>query len=222
MLQTNGERITVALRAQDPVSQAGVTSQLRTRPEIKVIEWEEGDAPQVVVVVLDAVDEDALRLLRQIQRTSTARGVLVTTHIDEQQPRLHVWRRPRLTLPVFLIVLVVAAWLARALLTELFTFAEDNSGTPKPLRPAHMRASSQAASHRAQAAFDGLNNRYWAPAAPGPATGQYLEADFERPVRLQKILITSGSSTKPDEYLSQARPSEITLTLVSSDGKHTT
>nr|WP_317259491.1 response regulator transcription factor [Streptomyces sp. NEAU-383] len=85
MHHKTGDRVTVALRAQDPVSQAGVASQLRTRPEIKVIDSDEPDAPQVVVVVLDVLDDGALRVLRQIQRTSTARGVLVTTHIDEQQ-----------------------------------------------------------------------------------------------------------------------------------------
>ncbi|MEV5987439.1 response regulator transcription factor [Streptomyces sp. NPDC052051] len=62
-----------------------MSSQLRARPEVKVIEWDEGDTPQVVVVVLDVLDDDALRVLRHIHRTSTARGVLVTTHIDEQQ-----------------------------------------------------------------------------------------------------------------------------------------
>jgi hypothetical protein len=133
-----------------------------------------------------------------------------------------VWRRPRLTLPVFLVVLVVAAWLGRAQLTELFTFAEDSTGDPKPLHPVRVRASSQTSSHRAQAAFDGLNNRYWAPAARGSGTGQYLEADFERPVRTRQLLVTSGISTKSDEFLSQARPSEITVILVSSQGEHTT
>ncbi|CAM5442588.1 NADase-type glycan-binding domain-containing protein [Streptomyces canarius] len=108
------------------------------------------------------------------------------------RPRLRVWRRPRLTLPVFLIVLVVAAWLARAQLTELFTFAQDSTGDPKPLHPVHVRASGQASAHRAQAAFDGFNNRYWAPAARGSGTGQYLEADFEHPVRMRQLLVTSG------------------------------
>jgi DNA-binding NarL/FixJ family response regulator len=80
------ERITVALRAQDPISQAGVASQLRTRPEVSVTEWGEGDAsPQIVVVVVDAVDEEVLTMLRHIQRTSTSRTVLVTTDIDEQK-----------------------------------------------------------------------------------------------------------------------------------------
>ncbi|MFB7527167.1 response regulator transcription factor [Streptomyces sp. NPDC056178] len=80
------ERTTVALRAQDPISQAGVTSQLRARPEVSVTEWVEGDAsPQIVVVVVDTVDEEVLTMLRHIQRTSTSRAVLVTTDIDEQK-----------------------------------------------------------------------------------------------------------------------------------------
>ncbi|MEU6018226.1 response regulator transcription factor [Streptomyces sp. NPDC047515] len=80
------ERTTVALRAQDPISQAGVASQLRARPEVSVMEWVEGDAsPQIVVVVVDAVDEEVLTMLRHIQRTSTSRTVLVTTDIDEQK-----------------------------------------------------------------------------------------------------------------------------------------
>ncbi|MFJ9679775.1 response regulator transcription factor [Streptomyces sp. NPDC101194] len=80
------ERTTVALRAQDPISQAGVASQLRARPEVSVTEWGEGDAsPQIVVVVVDTVDEEVLTMLRHIQRTSTSRVVLVTTDIDEQK-----------------------------------------------------------------------------------------------------------------------------------------
>ncbi|WP_405686057.1 response regulator transcription factor [Streptomyces sp. NBC_00057] len=80
------ERTTVALRAQDPISQAGVASQLRARPEVSVTDWGEGDSsPQIVVVVVDAVDDEVLTMLRHIQRTSTSRTVLVTTDIDEQK-----------------------------------------------------------------------------------------------------------------------------------------
>ncbi|MER5742727.1 response regulator transcription factor [Streptomyces sp. NPDC059913] len=80
------DRTTVALRAQDPISQAGVASQLRTRPEVSVVEWGEGESsPQIVIVVVDAVDEAVLTMLRHIQRTSTSRTVLVTTDIDEQK-----------------------------------------------------------------------------------------------------------------------------------------
>ncbi|MFE6983772.1 helix-turn-helix transcriptional regulator [Streptomyces griseus] len=80
------ERVTVVLRAQDPISQAGVASQLRARPEVTVVDRDDGEAaPQVVVMVVDAVDDEVLRVLRNIQRTSTCRTVLVTTDIDEQK-----------------------------------------------------------------------------------------------------------------------------------------
>ncbi|RPK94109.1 MULTISPECIES: response regulator transcription factor [Streptomyces] len=80
------ERITVVLRAQDPISQAGVASQLRARPEVSVVDRDDGEvAPQVVVMVVDAVDDEVLRVLRNIQRTSSCRTVLVTTDIDEQK-----------------------------------------------------------------------------------------------------------------------------------------
>ncbi|MFF2941233.1 response regulator transcription factor [Streptomyces niveus] len=77
---------TVAIQAGDPLSHAGVTSQLRPRPEITLMEWDAaGVPPEVVVVVVDTVDEDTLRTLRHIQRTSTCRTVLITTAIDEQK-----------------------------------------------------------------------------------------------------------------------------------------
>ncbi|MEV8424504.1 helix-turn-helix transcriptional regulator [Streptomyces niveus] len=77
---------TVAIQAGDPLSHAGVTSQLRPRSEITLMEWDAaGVPPEVVVVVVDTVDEEALRTLRRIQRTTTCRTVLITTAIDEQQ-----------------------------------------------------------------------------------------------------------------------------------------
>lgn len=138
------------------------------------------------------------------------------------RPRRRTWPRPRLTLPILVLVLAATAWFARSQLSEVFTFTQDRTGDPKALRPTAVRGSSQAPDHRAQAAFDGYNNRYWAPAAAGPGTGQYLEVGFDRPVRLRKLLITSGRSAKADEFLTQARPSELTLTLVDSEGERTT
>ncbi|MCU4746335.1 response regulator transcription factor [Streptomyces xiamenensis] len=86
MQQTVTDRITVDLRAQDPISQAGIASHLRTRPEVRIVDRDGSrDTAQVVVVVVDLVDDGALRILRQAQRTGTPRGVLVVTQIDEQQ-----------------------------------------------------------------------------------------------------------------------------------------
>ncbi|MGW0883260.1 hypothetical protein [Streptomyces sp. NPDC002671] len=40
---------------------------------------------EVVMLVFDTFDQDVLRLLRHIRRTSSPRTVLVTTHIDSQK-----------------------------------------------------------------------------------------------------------------------------------------
>ncbi|MFT2016869.1 helix-turn-helix transcriptional regulator [Streptomyces sp. 796.1] len=85
MHSTTTERILVDLRAQDPVSQAGVASQLRARPEVRVIDPNTAEDAQVAIVVVDLIDDEVLGQLRQIQRAGTGRGVLITTHIDEQQ-----------------------------------------------------------------------------------------------------------------------------------------
>ena len=83
--QTVVDRVRVDLRAWDPISQAGVASQLRPRPEVRLVDRDEAEAANVVVVVVDSVDDEVLGALRQIQRTGSARGVLVVTSIDEQQ-----------------------------------------------------------------------------------------------------------------------------------------
>lgn len=78
-------RTTVAIHAGDPISLVGAASQLRPRPEVSIIEWDAEVPPQVVLVVVDTVDEEALGTLRRIQRTTSSRTVLVITDIDEQQ-----------------------------------------------------------------------------------------------------------------------------------------
>ncbi|WP_237285825.1 helix-turn-helix transcriptional regulator [Streptomyces niveus] len=79
------QRISVAIEARDPISVAGVVSQLRHRPEIIITERNAETAPQVVVVVADIADEEALITLRHIQRTTSCRTLLVTSGIDEQK-----------------------------------------------------------------------------------------------------------------------------------------
>ncbi|MBB4885204.1 discoidin domain-containing protein [Streptomyces netropsis] len=138
------------------------------------------------------------------------------------RPRHRTWRRPRLALPLTLLVLLLAVWFGRSHLPDVFTFTQDRTTKPEALRPTEVRASSEAPGHPASAAFDGFNNRYWAPVNPGSGIGQYLEADFDKPVRLRELLITSGSSVNQDEFLTQARPAKITVLLVAADGERRT
>ena len=77
------ERIAVYVYAHDPISQAGLASQLRTRPEIQVVDHDV-DLATVAVVVVDEVDEETTRVVRAIQRNNgIPRVVLVVTRLDD-------------------------------------------------------------------------------------------------------------------------------------------
>jgi DNA-binding NarL/FixJ family response regulator len=77
------QRIPVYVHARDPISQAGVASHLRPRPEVRVVGDDEAAAALVTVVVVDGVDEDTLRMLRTAARQAPSRAVLVASHLDD-------------------------------------------------------------------------------------------------------------------------------------------
>ena len=84
------ERIPVLVVARDPVSKAGVVSQLRHRPEVTVLDDGLADDTRaeelsslVAVVAADDVDEDTVRTLRAVRRGGCARVVLVATRLDD-------------------------------------------------------------------------------------------------------------------------------------------
>jgi DNA-binding NarL/FixJ family response regulator len=77
-------RIQVWIYAEDPISQAGVASQLRARPEIQVLSGAELDQAEVAVVVAEAIDEDIVRVLRAIQRGKAPKTVLIGSVLDEE------------------------------------------------------------------------------------------------------------------------------------------
>jgi DNA-binding NarL/FixJ family response regulator len=77
------EPVTVRVHARDPISEAGVASELRARPEVRVVRPADTEHAGVVVVVTDSVDDDALTLLRIVQRRGVSRAVLVAGHLDD-------------------------------------------------------------------------------------------------------------------------------------------
>jgi DNA-binding NarL/FixJ family response regulator len=77
------ERIPTYVYANDPISLVGVTSQLRSRPEVDVVGDDDLDRALVAVVVTDVVDDAALRVLRAVQRGGVPRTVLVAATLDE-------------------------------------------------------------------------------------------------------------------------------------------
>lgn len=76
-------RVNTYVYAADPISVAGLTSQLRSRPEVRVVAEDEIDAAAVALVVSDYVDEEAVRVIRAIQRNGCPRVVLVVARPDD-------------------------------------------------------------------------------------------------------------------------------------------
>ena len=76
-------RIPVFVYASDPVSQAGIASQLRLRPEIHVVDDDDVDAASVALVMVDEVDEAAVKVVRAMQRNGCSRIVLVVARLDD-------------------------------------------------------------------------------------------------------------------------------------------
>ena len=75
--------ITTYIHCTDPISLAGVVSQLRLRPEVRVVEELEVDTAWVAVVVAEHLDDDTARVIRGLCRADRPRIVLVATTIDE-------------------------------------------------------------------------------------------------------------------------------------------
>ncbi len=77
------ERIPTYVYASDPISQAGVVSQLRPRPEILIVDDSDLDRAEVAVVVTDVLDEQTVRVLRAVQRGGVPRTLLVAGVLDD-------------------------------------------------------------------------------------------------------------------------------------------
>jgi DNA-binding NarL/FixJ family response regulator len=72
----------VLVYAKDPISRAGVSSQLAGARWIEILDPRQGHRAQVAVMVAEAVDEEVLRVIRTIRR-SQAQVVLVVTAVDQ-------------------------------------------------------------------------------------------------------------------------------------------
>lgn len=74
--------VKVQVIADDEVSELGVRAQLRGQPGVRVLDPGTSDEPEVTIVVSDAMDEGAVRVLRQV-RGSGRPVVSVVNRIDD-------------------------------------------------------------------------------------------------------------------------------------------
>jgi DNA-binding NarL/FixJ family response regulator len=79
---TMSGRLSVMVCGDDPITEAGVATQMRGRPEVFVNDLA-GDQVDVVVVVVERLGEQAECLLRNLRRSGHAHIVVVCAHIDD-------------------------------------------------------------------------------------------------------------------------------------------
>jgi DNA-binding NarL/FixJ family response regulator len=77
------EPVATYVYADDPISEAGVVSQLRGRREVAVVHKADLARASVAIVVADGIDETVLRVLKAMQRGGVPRTVLVARVIDD-------------------------------------------------------------------------------------------------------------------------------------------
>jgi DNA-binding NarL/FixJ family response regulator len=76
-------RIRVFVFGEDPISQAGVATQLRGRPEVLVVDGSDIDSAEVAVVIVEQMDESCARTVHAVQRGGCPRIVLVVSDLDD-------------------------------------------------------------------------------------------------------------------------------------------
>jgi DNA-binding NarL/FixJ family response regulator len=79
----SGARIPIYLWAQDPISLAGLTSQLRFRSELELLSSGSAERAQVSVIATETLSEAALTMLRTIKAQGHSRLVLVVNTLAD-------------------------------------------------------------------------------------------------------------------------------------------
>jgi DNA-binding NarL/FixJ family response regulator len=79
---TAKERIPVFVAAGDPVSRDGIASQLRGQG-VELVDLGRLDEDAVAVVIVDEIDDQAVREVRLLRRRGATRIVVVATRVDD-------------------------------------------------------------------------------------------------------------------------------------------
>ena len=77
------DRIQVFVAATDPVSRAGIASQLRGHHGVDMVEERQLNPGVVALVVADQMDEETAQVIRSLKRRGIERVVLVVTRVDD-------------------------------------------------------------------------------------------------------------------------------------------
>ncbi len=81
--RTMTDVVPVYIATDDPLSKAGIESQLRAEPSVRIVEATETDPSLVAILVAETVDQDVATQLRRLRRDGVERSVLVVSRLDD-------------------------------------------------------------------------------------------------------------------------------------------
>ncbi|MBT3152625.1 zinc ribbon domain-containing protein [Streptomyces sp. CHD11] len=138
-----------------------------------------------------------------------------------ERPRLrrgfgHIWNWVVAAVVIGLVITLVVN------LGAMIQATRDHFAKRAPIGPSSVKASRSFSGHGAPLAFDKLNNTWWGPGISQAAEGEWVEATFDQPTRLLDLVITPGTSTKPDQLSASALPRQLDAQITLADGEKIT
>ncbi len=98
----------------------------------------------------------------------------------------------------------------------------DHFAKRAPVSPDRITASRSFTGHKPEFLIDKLSNTWWGPGISQSGQGEWIEVSFTEPTRLLDLIITPGTSTKPDQLSKSALPHRVKATITAKDGRTTT
>ena len=117
-----------------------------------------------------------------------------------------------------LVVLAGVVYLSRPLWSPAYENVMDRVQDAKTLTPPAYTASSAARGHAPNKVKDLVSNSYWAPDTTGRVRGEWIQTEFEQPVRLVRAVLTPGAATKGAAFKAQGRPTQLTAIATTGAG----
>jgi DNA-binding NarL/FixJ family response regulator len=76
-------KVPVYLHTRDPISRAGLETALRAQHEVVLTDIDAAEPPRVAIVVVDSLDETALRFMRSLHARGCTRSVVVASTLSD-------------------------------------------------------------------------------------------------------------------------------------------
>ncbi|MET1088456.1 MAG: hypothetical protein ABWY04_15270 [Arthrobacter sp.] len=103
-----------------------------------------------------------------------------------------------------------AAYAGREAITNTIRDVQDNLWGAE-VHAQRMIASSEAPGRAAALTIDGNGMKSWSAAVPGNTADEYLEAEFEKPIRLLYMFISGGPSNNAEVFRTERRPTKMEI-----------